>query len=842
MAIDPTKPLLQIKPGEPSAKPTGRQRNIKKPDKYTVAAQNANFGPRFRRLEQVLSRDPSGLTLQADPSALAPERLLVFEVRGEISTFANAIRKVPGLELIDEEELEADGTDKAPEAYLVVPDAVALQNILSLWKRWVAGQEMDEGFTPWRDVFATLRDVRAWGPADRVQESDREILAEEIALMNDGELLPVEIELVFRSSNDLALVAEGKVVAAVEAARGHILSKCRIVDIAYHAILAELPVEVLRAVTERSSVGISGMDPIMHIRPQSLASAVDTEDVSLPPPAGELSPSEGAPILALFDGVPVSEHPLLRGRLIVDDQFELEADTIVSERTHGTAMASLIALGDRNGSEAALPRKLHCVPVLGANDQFPSDRLIVDLICQAVVAMRDGEDPTAPNVLIVNLSLGNSRKPFQGRLSPWARVIDRLAHQYGILFCVSAGNHGQAFEISAVANMAEFEGTTHPDRARHTLTALSKLIGSRRLLSPSETVNGISVGAANIDDVSAAERRSARGRVDPYQSMITANPSSGLGPGFSNSVKPDILLPGSREHLMMVSSGTTLSVKPSGAARPHGLKVAAPPREGGLSWEHYTCGTSAAAALASRTAHRIHDALEDAYGSAFLELPHHQRAALLKALLVHTAAWPSESAALIKSILGPANPKQSVRQKENIRRFMGYGLVSPDDAVTCASDRGTFWAIGTIGRDKRCTVNVPLPVCMSGKALPHSMTATLAWFTPVHPGRQSYRSVKLSLLEPGDFDQLRVEPAKTQPDLNQASKGTVFSRRWEGDRAPALTASSSVELIIQREADGGSKVDELIPFGLAVSVAMPGAVEIYVQAQARVGIRPVVRV
>jgi hypothetical protein len=131
---------------------------------------------------------------------------------------------------------------------------------------------------------------------------------------------------------------------------------------------------------------------------------------------------------------------------------------------------------------------------------------------------------------------------------------------------------------------------------------------------------------------------------------------------------------------------------------------------------------------------------------------------------------------------------------------------------------------------------------MSGKAIPHSMTATLAWFTPVHPGRQSYRSVKLSLLEPGDFDQLRVEPVKTQPDLNQASKGTVFSRRWEGDRAPALTASSSVELIIQREADRGSKVDELIPFGLAVSIAMPGAVEIYVQAQARVGIRPAVRV
>lgn len=809
-----------------------------KPAKYTIAGQNAAFGPRFRRLEETLSRDPSGLTLQADPSALAPERLLVFEVRGEISNFANAIRKVPGLELVDEEELEADETDKAPEAYLLVPDAVALQNILSLWKRWVAGREMEEGFTPWRDVFATLKEVRVWGPSDRVQEGDREILAEEIAYMSDGEIFPIEIELIYRTSEDHALAGETAVIDAVNAAGGSLVSRCRIVEIAYHALLAEMPVEALRAVTERSSTGISGMDPIMHIRPQSVATTVETEDATQAPRAAALAPAEGSPILALLDGVPVSEHPLLRGRLIVDDQFALETNAVVSERTHGTAMASLIAHGDRNNSEPTLPRKLHCVPVLGAGDQFPSDRLIVDLIYQAVIAMRDGDEPTAPNVLIINLSLGNSRKPFQGRLSPWARLIDRLAHRYGILFCVSAGNHGQPFEISAIPNMAAFERTTHPDRATHTLTALSKLIGTRRLLSPSETVNGISVGAANIDAVSPTDRRSARGRADPYQSMIAANPSSGLGPGFSNSVKPDILMPGSREHLMMVSSGAMLSVKPSGAGRPHGLKVAAPPREGGASWEHYTCGTSAAAALASRTAHRIHDALEDAYGATFLALPHHQRAALLKALLVHTAAWPSESAALIKSILGPADPKQSVRQKENVRRFMGYGLVSPNDAISCASDRATFWAVGSLGQESRCSIQVPLPVCMSGQARAHSMTASLAWFTPIHPGRQSYRSVKLSLLAPEDFTELRVLPAKTQPDFNQASKGTVFSRRWEGDKAPTLTTRSSIELVIQREADRGSKVDELVSFGVAVSVAMPGVVEVYAQARARLGVRP----
>jgi len=88
-----------------------------------VAGEPIGFLPRGRGLLcSGAYRATSGLTLQADPSALAPERLLVFEVRGAIGNFANAIRRVPGLELIDEEELAADEKDKSPEAYLVVPD------------------------------------------------------------------------------------------------------------------------------------------------------------------------------------------------------------------------------------------------------------------------------------------------------------------------------------------------------------------------------------------------------------------------------------------------------------------------------------------------------------------------------------------------------------------------------------------------------------------------------------------------------------------------------------------------------------------------------------------------
>jgi hypothetical protein len=794
-------------------------------------------------LEAALNRDPSGLTLQADPSALAPERLLVFELRGAISTFANAIRRVPGLELIDEEELEADEHDKAPEAYLLVPDAEALRNILALWRRWTSGQELGEGFTPWRDVFATLRDLRVWGPKDRVQEEDRAILADEIEDLSDDDVLALEIELVFRANDEIARAAETSVIAATNAAAGRLLSRCRIDEISYHALLVTLPVATIRRIIERSPQGMSGLDPVMHIRPQSAASDIETGEAILAAEVPPLPPIQKSPILALLDGVPVSEHPILRGRLDVDDQFQLEPRALVAERTHGTAMASLIVHGDRNLPDAPLERRIHCIPVLGSRDEFPENRLIVDLIYQAVLAMREGPDATAPNVIVINLSLGNIRKPFHGRLSPWARLLDRLAHRFGILFLVSSGNHLLPFEIPTVASMGEFEAATPSDRAQLTLNALAQLIGARRLLSPSETVNGLTVGAANIDAVQDADRRGARGRIDPFSSVQMANPSSALGPGFANSVKPDILMPGSREHLSMVSSGRTLSVRPSGAGRPHGLKVAAPPREGGTNWEHYTGGTSAAAALSSRLAHQIHDALENVYGDQFLSLPHHQRAVLLKSLLVHTAFWPDESAAMIKEVLGPSDNRQNVRQKDNIRRFLGYGFVDADAAVYCAEDRATFWAVGVIGQEKKRSVTVPLPACLSGQARLHSLHATLAWFTPVRPGRQSYRSVKLSLIVPEDLSGLRADPTKTQPDQNQSSRGTVFSRHWRGQRAPTIAPDGTLEVSIQREPDRGAKIDETVPFGLAITIAMPGMVQVYDQARALVGlpVRPAVR-
>lgn len=423
-----------------------------------------------------------------------------------------------------------------------MPDVRALAELVALWRRW-RDKRLARGETPWNGVFELLRDLRPWGPQDRVQPLDRDVLEEELVGRTDEERVFLEIELIYRGGPGQAAESEDEVRATVVALGGAVVTRSRIADIAYHAVLAELPVPVVREVIARSGDGLAGLDAIMHIRPQSIASTLEIADPGeAGPPAFREDLRE--PILALIDGMPVAAHPLLSRHLVVDDPDDLAATTPVAERIHGTAMASLIVHGDRNRPAPALPRRIYVAPVLGAGDNFPPRRLIIDLIYLAVVRMREGAQAAAPGVLIVNISLGNSRRRFQGALSPWARLLDRLAYRFGLLFVVSAGNVLEELGLPSFANSVVFEDAAAAERASGTLSALGIVAADRRLFSPSETLNGVTVGACNDDGVSEADRRLGRVNVDPYPQWRAANPSSALGPGFALSVKPDILMPG----------------------------------------------------------------------------------------------------------------------------------------------------------------------------------------------------------------------------------------------------------------------------------------------------------
>jgi hypothetical protein len=172
LAQIPENPLLRLDAPAREARQT-RGPGFVLARQFTPNQQRqSGAGRQFIRLGEVLDGGRDPLELRADPQGMAPERLLVFELTGDVSHFARAASLVPGLEFIGSEELDEDEQDKNPVLYLLIPDAAALRQMLSLWRDWLANRRLAPGFAPWRALFLQLRDIRPWGPQDRVTVED----------------------------------------------------------------------------------------------------------------------------------------------------------------------------------------------------------------------------------------------------------------------------------------------------------------------------------------------------------------------------------------------------------------------------------------------------------------------------------------------------------------------------------------------------------------------------------------------------------------------------------------------------------------------------------------------
>lgn len=743
--------------------------------------------------------------------------------------------QVPGLDFLGAEDLEDDPLDSNAQLYLMVPSEGALRNIVTLWRDWQRSGQVPYGYGPWKTMLSQLRDIRPWGPEDRITPADWEILDE--AAGRGRPFVRVEIELVFRAEANAA-AASGR--AAVQAVGGQIVSESRVAGAGYHALLVDLPVTALRSALDRNAEGLAGAEAVLQIRPQSLFQPIPVEEMSgaeaIPPSPPVVA---GDPIAAIFDAVPLSQHPRLAGTLRIEDPFDL-TPLAVGRRVHGTAMASAVVHGDLNQPwDRPIVRPVHFVNMMYAladpslPERFP-DRLPADMFEQAIAGMKGGADPSAPHVIIVNASLGDKNKPFANRVSGWARVVDYLASRYGVLFVISAGNHTASLDTQGMT-ATQFEDLSSAERCKVALRASASQVATRRVLSPAEAINAVTVGALHADQLPPPPRLPAY-TFDVWGGSGLCTVSSGLGPGYGGATKPDILAPGGRHHVRLAPDGEHHRLIPhDNAATFGGIAVASPPTATSLGSDNLSrsVGTSVAAALATGVAARAHEALETCYPD-FVTLPDIQRAALLKALLVHGARWTHARDLLIE-VLGPADNRQHYRQKDNVRRYLGFGAFDPELIINCGEDKATLWAVGSLLSDQGKSFSIPWPAAMSGKAQPHAVTATLAWFSPVRAGAVAYRAVRLKIVEPAQLAVAGIAGAKLQPDPKQAHKGTVVHRRWDGDKAAAIAGNGVFSLAIQREKDD---LPDAATFALAVTVEMPGVAEIYAQVRSRVAVQP----
>jgi hypothetical protein len=152
----PERPLLALPQPHRRAPIAGRP-PIENVPSVAPGRQVVRLGPKFERLERALP-DPAALAgLREDPTAIVPERALVFEVASNVVNFYRAVRGVPGLEFLGEDEgeapsdtdfLKANSRDFAGPGSTESPVTVRINQLINHWR---PSSRLRGAHRPWID-------------------------------------------------------------------------------------------------------------------------------------------------------------------------------------------------------------------------------------------------------------------------------------------------------------------------------------------------------------------------------------------------------------------------------------------------------------------------------------------------------------------------------------------------------------------------------------------------------------------------------------------------------------------------------------------------------------------
>ena len=851
----PGRPLLLF-PTPEVADRSKRHGSLGHVHRPTHDRQGQRLSPIFERLQTAFSE--RRVELQQTAAGSTPEQMLVIETIGHVENFANAVKRIEGLEWMGEietDEIEPDedfydekNRDKplSGRLYLVMSAQQALDEMLSLWRRYQNDQHMkfEKGLTKFRDVFLRLKDIRRWSVQDRIAETGVLDVWQEDLEHDGNRPILFEVELWFRGTDAKRRNVREQIKDLVVALEGTILDDCIINDIAYHALLAKIPANAAKQIIEHPDVDLIKCDRVMFFRP------VGQMATGKRPVEGELSDHEqeeanlpaGEPIVAILDGLPLANHDLLRNRLRIDDPDDYASAYTVPDRRHGTAMTSLVVHGDLSDRPPPLPRTVYVRPIMKpipsistrGREHVPNDVLIVDHIHRAVRRMFEGEGETGavvPTIRIINFSIGDPCRQFTHTLSPLARLLDWLSVKYRVLFVISAGNHEQDIEIGMRKNV--FDALSNEKKETKVVQTLYADARHRKLLSPGESINGITVGALHHDASTAVHVSHA---IDLFESLLPS-PVSAFGNGYRRAVKPDFLFNGGRVlYAEKLEKSTDATFESRQRRIAPGNKVASPSSiSGELNKVVYSCGTSNATALTSRMASICHDTVLEVFKeqSPDIELNTHL-APLLKAMIVHGCSWRGIEERLRTILRTPANGR---KMRSLISRWLGYGVPDFDRVLACTEQRATMLGYGQLSDEKAHIFRLPLPPSLGARREQRRLTVTLAWMSPIAANTQRYRSAGLWFEINGNA--LAVE--RREIDTKASRRGTVQHEIFEGTSAVAITDGANLDIKVNCRKDA-AKLQTPVAYGLAVTLEVAEGIDIAIYEEIRARIVPAVEI
>lgn len=801
------------------------------------------------KIQQLQTHFAEHIALCESVEGLSPEKVLVLELAGSVQNFANALSKVEGFEYMThwltedlaDEKLIYRGTAEKPKAiereiYLTMSNQEGLKQLLAHWKKASSTNLMKRGLTPLRDALRQLHNVRFWNTEDRIKKTgileDWQYRIEDTETYG-SETIPFEIELWFRPTEPARYHAEQSLKTLIEAQGGKITSTFVHPGIAYHALRGELPIEHIKSVIDKGADHLQLMrcDDVMFFRPLGqcgFSLPDDTEEYI----AEEISPSVEdlrsiTPVVALFDGLPLENHAAIYGRVIIDDPDDYsELYQSPREQLHGTAMASLIIHGDKNAGERPLDSPLYTLPILAPGapsldgkrlECIPEGVLPLDLIHRAVKRLfeGDGDSPAAAqDIKAINLSVCDPRQLFDRNISPWARMLDWLSHRYNVLFVVSAGNHLD--DINLDYNLEGFHALDPAEQERAVIEAIDKTRWARRLMSPAESVNALTVKAAHHDH---SEANSIPSVIDPFSTQGMFSPINPITLGKANSIKPEVMASGGRVTYRNTSyndkAPMILSVVNTPKAFGPGHKVAIPGNNpGDINGYGFSYGTSNAAALTTRRIAMLNETVSSM--KEFQEddaLNHAPDALLLKALLIHGAELSNDAQSVCENALKTAENRRTYKSNEG--QLFGYGQINEQRIHACTPNQATLIHTGSVKLDDADIYRFPLPSCLSASEEERRMIITLAWFSPINPMHSEYRQAQLWVSDPKKSSPLEFSSGDYYRSYQ--NKGTVYHDVIRGDTASPYIAGDEIQLKVNCKARAGGK-KLTIPYALVVTL------------------------
>lgn len=819
----PERPLILF------PQPEKREREKKNsvpfsPSFPSVARQFSRLQSPFDTLNAAFTQ--KAISLQASPTGINPEFALVFEIIGTVDNFYTAVKNTDGLEWIfDKASFPSDPDDDfyqinkktgerssdplTGKIYCIMSNQRAMTQMLSLWQRYSNGETnvFKRGCAGLRDIFRHIKDIRKWNAQDRIAETSaleywRQSLIE-------GEApVKFEIELFFRSNEQKRRNATNAICNEIQALNGRIIQECIICDIYYHALLVELPRTSIEALVNRyEDISLTQVDDIMFFRPTCQSAFVSTNDTQIYTGIEKnIEKPTGEAVVAVFDGMPMQNHHLLRERVIIDDPDNYEAGYESNYRRHGTSMVSLVIYGDLQKNEEPISSPVYVRPILKPRQGFDEitevvseDCLFVDILHRSVKRMMEGdggETASAPNTKIINLSVGDPVRQLASIMSPAARLLDFLSYKYQILFIISAGNHPE---------ILEFIGKSFDELKSLNIIQRNKLFGKTiqenqrnlKILSPAENLNGLTIGALYDDFTEVNENEHCIWAIDKG----LPSPISSFGNGYRSIITPDLFYYGGRKFIKGDFRG---NLNWAASSRPPGCKSAAP-YEQGKDGCTFSFGTSDATAQITHEAVKCYEVLNQVFSEERgANIPVNAIAILLKAMLTHGASWDN-IADKLASIMDTPSKKLS--------QWLGNGIPDITRVMECTKERITLIGLGALKKDEGEIFKLPLPIDFSSRLIKRKLTVTLSYLSPISPNRQAYRGAQLWFnIDDGDK---KLVPNRQNTDWNAVRKGTLQHEIFIGE-SPVVWNNDDLIIKVNCKEEAG-KIKTPIDYALFVS-------------------------